>query len=118
MNVSISRRGSANWGMANVSSAVRQAGNIFYLLVLFYVEENRYQVKFSMSIPNVIVGLFFGDHIIPEDADVADLDFDDIARNHVAISPLGTHPEHVARVQGRVPAQFLNPCRRIPDLVG
>jgi hypothetical protein len=43
--------------MANVSSAVRQAGNIFYLLVLFYVEENRYQEKFSLSIPNVVVGL-------------------------------------------------------------
>ena len=43
--------------MANVSSAVQQAGNIFYLLVLFYVEENRYQEKFSMSIPNVVVGL-------------------------------------------------------------
>src|SRR5262245_46651264 len=57
MNVSISRRVSANWGMANVSSAVRQAGNIFYLLVLFYVEENRYQEKFSMSIPNVVVGI-------------------------------------------------------------
>ena len=62
--------------------------------------------------------LFFGDHVIPEDADVADLDFDDVARNHIAISSLGAHPEHVARVEGRVPAQFLNPGRRIPDLVG
>src|SRR5207344_3596331 len=29
---------------------------------------------------------------------------------------LGTQGEHVARVESRVPAQFLNPGRRIPDL--
>ena len=62
--------------------------------------------------------LFFGDHVISEDADVADLDFDGVARDHIAVSSLGAHPEYVARVEGRVPAQLLNPGRRIPDLVG
>ena len=61
--------------------------------------------------------LFFGNHVISEDADVADLDFDGVARDHVAVSPLGAHPEHVVRVEGRIPAQLLNPSRRIPALV-
>ena len=62
--------------------------------------------------------LFFGDYVVSEDADVADLDLDGVARDHVAVSSLGTHPEHVARVEGRVSAQLLNPGRRIPDLIG
>src|SRR5262245_61417379 len=62
--------------------------------------------------------LSLGHHVISEDADVADLDFDDVARDHVAVSPLGAHPEHIAWVEGGVPAQLLNPGRRIPDLVG
>ena len=62
--------------------------------------------------------LFFGDHVISEDADVADLDFDSVARGHVTVSSLSTHQEHVTRVEGCVPAQLLNPGRRIPDLVG
>jgi hypothetical protein len=32
-------------------------------------------------------------------------------------APLGAHPEHVARVEGRVLTQLLNPGRRIPYLV-
>src|SRR5215510_3314586 len=62
--------------------------------------------------------LFFGDHIISEDADVTDLDLDGVARDHVAVSSLGAHPEHIARVEGGVSAQLLNPGRRIPDLIG
>src|SRR5713101_7623805 len=62
--------------------------------------------------------LFLGSHVISEDADVADLDFDDVARDHVPVGPLRTHPEHVAGIEGRVPAQLLDPGGRIPDLVG
>src|ERR1043166_4455722 len=62
--------------------------------------------------------LFFGDHVISEDADVADLDFNSVAWDHIAVSSLGAHPEHIARVEGRVPAQLLNPGRCIPNLVG
>ena len=62
--------------------------------------------------------LFFGDHVISQDTDVANLYFDGVTRDHVAVSSLGAHPEHVARVEGCVPAQLLNPGRRIPDLVG
>ena len=62
--------------------------------------------------------LFFGDHVISQDTDVANLYFDGVTRDHVAVSSLGAHPEHVARVESRVPAQLLNPGRCIPDLVG
>src|SRR5262249_20700561 len=50
IKASISLRVSANWGMANGSSAVRQAGNIFCLLVLLLVYGNRYQENGHVSI--------------------------------------------------------------------
>ena len=64
------------------------------------------------------MGLFLSYHIIPEDADATDLDFDDVARDHVAVRPLSAHPQHVSRVEGRVPAELLDPRRRVPDLIG
>src|SRR5262249_37640888 len=50
IKASISLRVSANWGMANGSSAVRQAGNIFCLVVLLLVYGNRYQENGHVSI--------------------------------------------------------------------
>jgi hypothetical protein len=50
-------------------------------------------------------------HIISEPTDAADLDLDDVTRDHVPVGSLRAHPEHVARVERGVPAQFLNPGR-------
>jgi hypothetical protein len=63
-------------------------------------------------------GSLFGHHVVSEDANPRDLDFDDIARDHVAVGPLRAHPDHVAWMEGGVPAQLLNPGCGIPDLVG
>ena len=35
-------------------------------------------------------------HIIPQDADAADFDFDGVAGEHVAVGALGAHPDDVA----------------------
>ena len=43
--------------------------------------------------------LCLGHHVISEDADVTDLDFDDVARDHIAVSSLGAHPEYITWVE-------------------
>src|SRR5262245_46573971 len=64
------------------------------------------------------VYLCLRNHVISEDADVADLDLDDIAGDHVPVRALGSHPEHVTGVEGGVATELLNPGRRVPDLLG
>src|SRR4029450_10817409 len=57
--------------MANVSSAVRQTGNILCLLVLWCVYGNRYQEKVRVAISNVVVGITHAKNLCPLDSPVA-----------------------------------------------
>src|SRR4029453_8020858 len=63
------------------------------------------------------VRLLLGDHVVSEHADAADLDLDDVARDHVTVGALGAHPEHVARMKRRGLAHLVKPRRGVPDLV-
>src|SRR4029450_1660505 len=63
------------------------------------------------------VRLLLGDHVVSEHADAADLDLDDVARDHVTVGALGAHPEHVARMKRRGLAHLVKPRRDVPDLI-
>jgi hypothetical protein len=62
--------------------------------------------------------LSLGHYVISEGADATDFDLDDVAWDHISVSPLGAHPEHVTGVERGVPAELLNPGCCVPDLVG
>ena len=80
--------------------------------------------RFALNLDETIrcfpgqIALLLRHHVVSKRADTVYLHLDCIAGEHVPVGPFSSHPEDVARVQGGVVAEFVDPGGRVPDLVG